>query len=100
MVNDQVMHATAKRPLLHGSRVQILNEVYTWHFPRSDDRVTPDRIPPDQAPNSSPTVKVSYPEYVVQLMTLMPLASFGNLFFISQSHRQRRQFDSRLTVHK
>lgn len=61
MVNDQVMHATAKRPLLHGSRVQILNEVYTWHFPRSDDRVTPDRIPPDQAPNSSPTVKVSYP---------------------------------------
>lgn len=59
MVNDQVMNATNKRPLLHGSRIQILNDVYTWHFPRSDDRITPDRTLPEQAPNSSPTLKVS-----------------------------------------
>ncbi|KAH8417281.1 hypothetical protein KR222_007876 [Zaprionus bogoriensis] len=69
-VNDQVTHA--KRPLPHGARIQILNEVYTWHFPRANDRVTPERLPPDQAPHSSPTIK---------------------------GHRQRRQFDNRLTVH-
>ncbi|KAM8704397.1 hypothetical protein ACLKA7_008927 [Drosophila subpalustris] len=72
LLNDQVVHATAKRPLLHGARIKILNEVYTWHFPKSEELGTPDRAPPEQAANSSPSLK-------------------GN--------RQRRQFDNRLTVH-
>ncbi|XP_034488712.1 titin [Drosophila innubila] len=70
LLNDQVVHS--KRPLLHGARIKILNEVYTWQFPKSDELGTPDRIPPEQAANSSPSLKV---------------------------HRQRRQFDNRLTVH-
>ncbi|KAL7728305.1 hypothetical protein ACLKA6_007407 [Drosophila palustris] len=72
LLNDQVVHATAKRPLLHGARIRILNEVYTWNFPKSEELGTPDRTPPEQAANSSPSLK-------------------GN--------RQRRQFDNRLTVH-
>lgn len=59
MVNDQEMNAATKRPLQHGSRIQILNDVYTWHFPSSDGLITPDRMPPDQAPRSSSTLKVS-----------------------------------------
>ncbi|XP_062122696.1 uncharacterized protein LOC133836318 isoform X2 [Drosophila sulfurigaster albostrigata] len=73
VLNDQVLHATAKRPLMHGARIQILNKVYTWNFPqRTEDVSTPERAPPEPAANSSPSLK---------------------------GHRQRRQFDNRLTVH-
>ncbi|KAH8310686.1 hypothetical protein KR044_002571 [Drosophila immigrans] len=72
VLNDQVLPATAKRPLMHGARIKILDEVYTWSFPKADDVSTPERAPPEQAANSSPSLK---------------------------GHRQRRQFDNRLTVH-
>ncbi|XP_030374851.1 titin [Scaptodrosophila lebanonensis] len=54
-----------KRPLLHGAQITILNEVYTWDFPKvsecehvmdSEPR-TPERQPDrvaEQAPNSCP----------------------------------------------
>ncbi|KRF78890.1 microtubule-associated protein futsch isoform X2 [Drosophila virilis] len=72
LLNDQIVQGKTKRPLLHGARIQILNESYTWHFPKSEEANTPDRPAPEQAPNSSPSLK---------------------------AHRQRRQFDNRLTVH-
>ncbi|XP_032584114.1 microtubule-associated protein futsch isoform X3 [Drosophila mojavensis] len=73
LLNDQVVPATAKRPLVHGARLKILNELYTWHFPKVEDAPnTPDRMPPEQAANSSPSLK---------------------------THRARRQFENRFTVH-
>ncbi|XP_017861997.1 PREDICTED: titin isoform X2 [Drosophila arizonae] len=73
LLNDQVVPATAKRPLMHGARLKILNELYTWHFPKVEDAPnTPDRTPPEQAANSSPSLK---------------------------THRARRQFENRFTVH-
>ncbi|TDG46803.1 hypothetical protein AWZ03_006687 [Drosophila navojoa] len=73
LLNDQVVPATCKRPLVHGARLKILNELYTWHFPKVEDAPsTPDRAPPEQAANSSPSLK---------------------------THRPRRQFENRFTVH-
>ncbi|XP_032592832.1 titin isoform X2 [Drosophila grimshawi] len=73
LLNDQIVHATAKRPLPHGARIQILNDVYSWQFARTtDELLTPDRPPAEQASNSAPSLI---------------------------AHRQRRQFENRLTVH-
>ncbi|KAH8358677.1 hypothetical protein KR093_001700 [Drosophila rubida] len=68
-LNDQVLHATAKRPLLHGARIKILDEVYTWNFPRADDVSTPERAPPEPASNSSPSLKVSTTPKSILLLT-------------------------------
>ncbi|XP_026851169.1 titin isoform X2 [Drosophila persimilis] len=74
-LNDKVLHG--KRPLLHGGRITILNQVYTWEFPKisetEDVPRTPERLSPvEQASNSCPSLKL-------------------------QSHRP--QIDKRLTVH-
>ncbi|XP_033150961.1 uncharacterized protein LOC117135097 isoform X2 [Drosophila busckii] len=76
LLNDQIVHSTTKRPLLHGSRIGILNNVYTWHYSKATELITPERclVPsvPEQAPNSSPSFK---------------------------RHRPHRQTDNRLTIH-
>ncbi|BFF90107.1 titin [Drosophila madeirensis] len=74
-LNDKVV--TGKRPLLHGARITILNQVYTWEFPKiseaEDVPRTPERLSPiEQASNSCPSLKL---------------------------HSHRPQIDKRLTVH-
>jgi len=65
----------AKRPLLNGARIKILDVVYTWNFPKADEPGTPDRPPPEKAANSSPTGKVSATQSLVQSWLLISLAS-------------------------
>ncbi|EDW85115.1 uncharacterized protein Dwil_GK12783 [Drosophila willistoni] len=64
--NDEKLEG--KRPLLHGTRLTILDNVYTWKFPKSletepdngaEPSATPDRNAPpvEQAPNSCPSLR-------------------------------------------
>ncbi|XP_022213660.2 titin homolog [Drosophila obscura] len=74
-LNDKVVYG--KRPLLHGGRITILNQIYTWEFPKTSEAEdvprTPERLSPiEQASNSCPSLKL---------------------------HSHRPQIDKRLTVH-
>ncbi|XP_070137985.1 fap1 adhesin isoform X2 [Drosophila bipectinata] len=74
-LDDKAILQGKKRPLLHGGRIKIFDQDYTWEFPKSDDAEdvpsTPERLSPaEQGSNSCPSLK---------------------------SHRA--QIDKRLTVH-
>ncbi|KAH8338937.1 hypothetical protein KR074_005787 [Drosophila pseudoananassae] len=63
-LDDKAILQGKKRPLLHGGRIKIFDQDYTWEFPKSDDAEdvpsTPERLSPaEQGSNSCPSLKVS-----------------------------------------
>ncbi|XP_032579487.1 titin [Drosophila sechellia] len=64
-LNDVAIHASGKRPLLHGGKITIREKVYTWEFPKCSEvqeaPCTPERLlPKEQASNSCPSLKQSH----------------------------------------
>ncbi|KAH8276821.1 hypothetical protein KR026_001383 [Drosophila bipectinata] len=96
-LDDKAILQGKKRPLLHGGRIKIFDQDYTWEFPKSDDAEdvpsTPERLSPaEQGSNSCPSLKVSS-QIPARRYSLVRFV-FSSLF---QSHRA--QIDKRLTVH-
>ncbi|KAH8294769.1 hypothetical protein KR018_002688 [Drosophila ironensis] len=63
-LDDKAILQGNKRPLLHGGRITLLNQVYTWEFPKADELEdapgTPERaLPAAQGSSSCPSLKVS-----------------------------------------